>query len=94
MKRVETAKWESQRPADRSASRHAEEMSALERERFNLAKSINDLEGMIVQYEGILSTSRSTLASLQAENAKNGKGDVSRIEYAINVVFTFCQYCH
>lgn len=53
----------------------------MERERFNLAKSINDLEGMIVQYEGLLSTSKTSLASLQAENAKNGKGDISRIEY-------------
>jgi uncharacterized protein YlxW (UPF0749 family) len=92
MKRVETAKWESQRPADRPASRHAEEMSALERERFNLAKSINDLEEMIVQYEGLLSTSKTSLASLQAENAKNGKGDISRIEYRNRLGFSCLQF--
>lgn len=81
MKKVEAAKWEAQRPADRTAARHAEEMSVLERERFSLAKAINDLESSLVQYESVLAIQKTTLGTLQAENAKHTRGEISKIEY-------------
>lgn len=44
MKKVEAAKWEAQRPADRSEVAHAERMAVLDRDRYTLAKTVNDLE--------------------------------------------------
>lgn len=44
MKRVEAAKWEATRPADKTEDRHAESMAELERERLVLCKAINELE--------------------------------------------------
>lgn len=85
MKKVEAAKWEAQRPADRPAARHSEDMSNLERERFNLAKSINDLEASVVQFEGVLASQKSTLAHLQDENGPAGREGLSRIELEWNL---------
>lgn len=81
MKRVEIAKWEAQRPADRPAVRHSEEMAALEKERFSLAKSINDLETAIIQYESVLASQKSTLTSLHDDNSRGGKDTISKLEY-------------
>lgn len=50
MKKVEAAKWEAQRPADRSETAHAERMAKVERDRYSLAKAVNDLE-LTVQRE-------------------------------------------
>lgn len=50
MKKVEAAKWEAQRPADRSEAVHAERMAQVERDRYTLAKSVNELE-LTVQKE-------------------------------------------
>lgn len=86
---METAKWEAQRPADRPFARHSEEMSALERDRFSLAKTINDLETTILQYESMLAAQKASLTSLQAENAKHSStlsvgGGASRLEIEWN----------
>jgi len=85
MKKVEAAKWEAQRPADRPAAQHADEMSALERERFSLAKSINDLESHLVHYEAVLASQKATLALLQEENQAGAKEPASRIELEWNL---------
>lgn len=85
MKKVETAKWEAQRPSDRPAARHAEEMSTLERERFTLAKSINDLESSLVQYESVLTTQKSTLQQLRQENTAGVKELASRLDLEWNL---------
>ena len=53
MKKVEGAKWEAQRPADRSEAAHEERMVQLEKERMALAKSINDLEMAIQREESV-----------------------------------------
>ena len=53
MKKVEGAKWEAQRPADRSEVAHEERMVQLEKERMALAKSINDLEMAIQREESV-----------------------------------------
>lgn len=44
IKKVEAVKWESLRPSARSESRHFEKMNELEKDRFVLVKSIDDLE--------------------------------------------------
>lgn len=85
MKKVETAKWEAQRPADRPAARHADEMSTLERERFTLAKSINDLESTLTQYETVLAGQKSTLAHLREENVVGAREPVSRMDMEWNL---------
>lgn len=54
MKRVEAAKWEATRPADRGEARHAERMSELDRQRFALAKQIDQLELATQQLESLL----------------------------------------
>lgn len=51
IKKVEVAKWESQRPADRSETAHHERMALLDRERLSTGKSVNDLESAIHQGE-------------------------------------------
>ena len=50
IKKVEAAKWEAQRPANRSVAAHAERMAQVERERYALAKAVNDSE-LAVQRE-------------------------------------------
>jgi len=85
MKKVETAKWEAQRPADRPAARHSDEMSTLERERFSLARSINDLESTLTQYETVLAGQKSTLASLRQENQAGVREPVSRLDVEWNL---------
>lgn len=85
MKKVETAKWEAQRPADRPAARHSEEMSTLERERFALAKSINDLESSLVQYETVLSGQKSTLTQLRQDNAAGAHEQASKLDHEWNL---------
>lgn len=89
MKKVETAKWEAQRPADRPAARHADEMSTLERERFTLAKSINDLESTLTQYETVLAGQKSTLTQLREENVVGAKEPVSRMDMEWNLYRQF-----
>lgn len=54
MKKVEGAKWEAQRPADRSEEAHAERMAAVDRERYVLSKAIDDLEMSIQREEAAL----------------------------------------
>lgn len=51
MKKVEGAKWEAQRPADKSEAAQAERMAQLEKERMALAKTVNDLELVLQQEE-------------------------------------------
>lgn len=85
MKKVETAKWEAQRPADRPAARHSEEMSILERERFALARSINDLESSLVQYETVLSGQKTTLAQLRQDNAAGAHEAASKLDHEWNL---------
>jgi kinetochore protein Spc24 len=54
MKKVEAAKWEAQRPADRSEAAHAERMAQLDRDRYTLAKGVNDLELAIQREDATL----------------------------------------
>ena len=70
MRKVEAAKWEAQRPADRTEQRHSDHMSEAERERFSLAKSINELELATQQYEAILVQQKEKLEALRTENGR------------------------
>lgn len=44
VKKVEAAKWESNRPADKTEAHHSDRMNELEKERYSLIKSIDELE--------------------------------------------------
>ena len=51
MKKVEAAKWEAQRPADKAEFRHSERMSEAEKERYQRIKLLNRLEMELQQTE-------------------------------------------
>lgn len=88
MKKVEAAKWEAQRPADRGEAAHNERMATLEKERYNLVKHLNDLEAAIHKEEVILSQMNDRLALCVAERKMlvANRSSVSPIE-ARNIVF-------
>jgi hypothetical protein len=51
MKKVEAAKWEAQRPADKAEFRHSDRMSEAEKERYQRIKLLNRLEMELQQME-------------------------------------------
>lgn len=51
MKKVESAKWEAQRPNDKTEFKHSERMSESEKERYSRIKLLNDLEMELQQAE-------------------------------------------
>lgn len=65
MKKVEGAKWEAQRPADRSENAHAERMAQLDRDRYVLAKAVNELELGVQQEEATWNQIRERLSSIK-----------------------------
>ena len=70
IKRVEQAKLEAQRPVEKSEMKHAERMSVAEKERFQLAKTINDQELAVQQLETSIANLKSQLAKLKEQNAR------------------------
>lgn len=54
IKKVEAVKWESLRPPSRSEERHFEMMNNLEKDRFGLVKSIDDLELTVQRLEAAI----------------------------------------
>lgn len=87
MKKVEGAKWEAQRPADKSEAAQAERMAVLERERIILAKAVNDLEMSIQREETAHQQIVERQAALKArlEDAQEGHGQLNdeRIRAAV-----------
>jgi len=78
MKKVETAKWEAQRPADKTEAQHAERMAQSERESYSLAKSVNDLELRVQQAESARAQLQERISSAQRriETVIKGEGSV------------------
>lgn len=66
MRKVEGAKWEAQRPADRSEAAHAERMALLDKERYALGKSINELELAIQREEAVSAQTRTRSESINS----------------------------
>lgn len=88
MKKVEGAKWEAQRPADRSEASQEERMSHLERERIALAKSVNELEMAIqreemiqVQLQERASTIQRRLLKVEGEEGQLGEDRIRATVY-------------
>lgn len=61
MKKVEAAKWEAQRPAEKLESRHSERMSEAEKERYSKIKLINGLEMELQQAEASIAIIKQSL---------------------------------
>lgn len=79
MKKVEAAKWEAQRPADRSEAAHAERMAQVERDRYALAKAVNDLELSLQKEEASRAHLVERIANVQEklETIRNESGHLS-----------------
>lgn len=60
MKKVEAAKWEAQRPAEKLESKHSERMSECEKERYSKIKIINELEMELQQLEASIALLKQT----------------------------------
>ena len=69
MKKVEGAKWEAQRPADRSEAAQAERMSLLERDRIALAKAVNELEIAVQREDSTRDQLNSRISSVKQQHA-------------------------
>lgn len=54
MKKVESAKWDAQRPIEKLEIKHSERMTDSEKEKFALIKSINDIEMELQKLEASL----------------------------------------
>lgn len=64
MRKVDGAKWEAMRPADKSEEAHAERMGTLEREHFALGKATTELELAVQREEAALAALRERAASV------------------------------
>lgn len=86
MKKVEAAKWEAQRPIEKSEAKHAERMSEVERERYIVLKQVNDYEVEVQKLEAYIHQEKRKIAELRAA-ARDLAQDSSRgLEYDILVL--------
>ena len=78
MKKVESAKWDAQRPIEKLEIKHSERMTDSEKEKFALIKSINDIEmelqkleaSLALQKQQIMST-KQNIVSFASKHKKN-----------------------
>lgn len=61
---MEASKWEAQRPADRSETAHADRMAQLDRDRYALAKAVNDTESTVQREEVTLEQIKNRLCQI------------------------------
>lgn len=87
MKKVEGAKWEAQRPADKSETVQTERMVQLEKERMALAKTVNDLELVLQQeestYNQLLDRLTEVRRRMEALNAERSSINDHKIRAAV-----------
>lgn len=76
MKKVEAAKWEAQRPADRTEATHAERMAKVERDRYSLAKLVNELELALQREEATRGQLTDRLAWVRQETKAMEEGSI------------------
>lgn len=81
IKKVEAAKWESQRPSEKSEQKHGERVSEAEKERFSLVKQIEEFELSTQQFVSILDQAVIQSAHLREANEKSKKLTISPVEY-------------
>lgn len=80
IKKVEAAKWEAQRPSEKSEAKHAERISEVEKERFALVKQIEELELSTQQFSSVLEQAVIQAGQLKEANEKSKKLSISSIE--------------
>jgi septal ring factor EnvC (AmiA/AmiB activator) len=80
---VEQAKADVQRPSEKSEMKHAERMSAAEKEKFQFVKSINDQELTIQQLETSINNMKHQLAKLRQQNAQLEQPEIDIYAYSI-----------
>ena len=80
IKKVEAAKWEAQRPSEKSELKHIERISEVEKERFALVKQIEELELSTQQYASVLEQAVVQASQLKEANEKSNKLTISPIE--------------
>jgi hypothetical protein len=80
IKKVEAAKWEAQRPTERSELKHTERMNEAERERFTLVKQIDELELASQKFSVIFEEATDQLTRLKNSNESNKKLVLNPIE--------------
>lgn len=85
IKKVEAAKWESQRPSEKSEQKHMERIGEIEKERFALVKQIEDFELSTQQFTAILAQSTDQAVRLKHANEKSSKLTINPIEYFISI---------
>lgn len=81
MKKVEAAKWEAQRPADKIESKHSERMSESEKERYSKIKLINDLEMELQQAEASVALLKQSVAEYANRLERLKASGMSTTEY-------------
>jgi hypothetical protein len=82
IKKVEAAKWEAQRPGEKSELKHIEQISEVEKERFALVKQIDELELATQQYTALIEQAHDQLAKLRVANQKAKQITINPIEYS------------
>lgn len=80
IKKVEAAKWDAQRPSEKSELKHIERISEVEKEKFALAKQIEEFELSAQQLTSVLEQAISQSSQLKEANEKSKKITISPIE--------------
>lgn len=80
IKKVEAAKWEAQRPSEKSEQKHTERINEVERERFALVKHIDELELASQQFNAIHEEAVDQLNRLKNSNEKSKQLVINPIE--------------
>lgn len=80
IKKVEAAKWEAQRPSEKSELKHIDRISEIEKERFALVKQIEESELSTQQFSSVLEQSVLQASQLKEANEKSKKLTINSIE--------------
>lgn len=81
IKKVEVAKYEAQRPPERSELKHAERMSEAEREKFQLIKAINDQELAVQQLDSAVAAAKAQLSKVKQQSAAIDQPNIDIYSY-------------
>jgi flagellar biosynthesis chaperone FliJ len=88
MDKVESAKWEAQRPADRTMEKFMVKKEEIERSRIALSKVINELEFKRDQLDAIIQQQKTKIRQLKDDNNSKSLSLCASSEYNDNV-FSF-----
>lgn len=80
IKKVEAAKWEAQRPSEKSELKHIDRISEIEKERFALVKQIEESELSTQQFSSVLEQAVLQASQLKEANEKSKKLTINSIE--------------